>query len=63
MSDKQTGDEAMKSIAWFKRICDTRNEERDRCYHVIYGALVNEERPDVVEALKSVALQIIDPRK
>lgn len=63
MSDKQTGDEAIQSIEWFRRICEARSAERERCYQVIYSMLLQEERPDVVEALKSVAIQIIDPRK
>ncbi len=63
MADRTTNDRAMKSIAWFKRICDTRNEERDRCYHVVYSALVSEERREVVEALEGVDSKIIDPHK
>lgn len=54
--------EATTTIGFFKMACDRRNAERERCYNIVYQALSGAEDEAVIDALKSIAIQIVDPR-
>ena len=53
---------AMTSISYFKMACDRRTQERDRCYNLVYQALAEAKDRAVIDALKSLAIQIVDPK-
>lgn len=53
--------EARNTVNWLRQCAARRTEERERCYQIVYAALVSAEAPEAIEALAGVAIKIIDP--
>ena len=59
--DVERIDEARSTIQWLWTACRKREQERERCYQVVYQAMIREDDPQVLEVLKGIAFKIVDP--
>ena len=55
-------DSASSAVNWLRIACQKREAERDRCFNIVYSAMLLAENAEVLEALKSVAFEIVDPK-